>query len=497
MQNTINNKPKRKSPILIKNNSEFLELLKNKYLDTYSLYDFSQVVYEKAAKRVTVICPDHGEVHIKPEDLLRESQKFPCPICEKLYKRNLKAQKYWNEYLLPKLNEKFKERLDFSETIYVNATTPIIYKCIHHGYKQALVTSLLRDNSLGCKDCAIESHTLGLEEFIRRAREVHGNKYDYSEVEYINCEIKVKIFCKKCQEFFWQTPVAHLNGQGCAKCSKNYRKTPEEYKIYFEELLGYKFDFSLAQFKDNKTKVEIICKKCGHHFFKKPNALLNDIKKLKDHEPHCPNCEKAHTNWNTKTFVEWLKSIWGDKYDYSKVDYINFKTKIELICPEHGSFWKIPNDLYSNRNREIICPKCNTSEGELKLEKYFKDLSINYITQKTFEGLYGVGQYRPHPLKFDFYLPEYNCCIEYQGMQHYKPVNYFGGEDTFGNLLIRDDLKKQYCVKNNISLIEIKYDLPLEKVGILLKEILSNKEKWLKEPGYLIITKNDFCKKYY
>ena len=280
---------------------KFQNQLKSKYSKGFPLYDFSKVIYSlNKNTKVTIVCPEHGEVQVKISYLLDPNNKVPCPICNKINKRKEESQSFWKNNLLLKLNAKYQGKLDFSESVYMNATTPIIYKCTIHGYKQALVNNLLKEDSIGCNECAIENRTMSLEEFIKRAKEVHGNKYDYSKVDYKNCETKVEIYCKECKEYFWQTPNAHINNsQGCPKCSGRYQKTPEEYKKYFENLLGYKFDFSLAQFNGRKTDVEIICKKCGSHFWKSPEKLLEAVRHRKNHEPLCPYCESPVSNWNT------------------------------------------------------------------------------------------------------------------------------------------------------------------------------------------------------
>ena len=95
---------------------------------------------------------------------------------------------------------------------------------------------------------------------------------------------------------------------------------------------------------------------------------------------------------------------------------------------------------------------CLRSKGEDRIRNILSSLKINFIQQKTFDDL----KYKSN-LKFDFFLPDYNCCIEYNGVQHYEPVKYFGGEKEFKEIQFRDNIKKQWCQENNIKLIEIPY----------------------------------------
>lgn len=100
------------------------------------------------------------------------------------------------------------------------------------------------------------------------------------------------------------------------------------------------------------------------------------------------------------------------------------------------------------------CPDCNKSKGEEKIITYLEKHNITYERQKTYPSLKGEGGCN---LSYDFYLLEYNCCIEYQGEQHYKPIDYFGGKEKFEIQLIHDIKKKDYCTRNNIRLITISY----------------------------------------
>ena len=98
------------------------------------------------------------------------------------------------------------------------------------------------------------------------------------------------------------------------------------------------------------------------------------------------------------------------------------------------------------------CGCIKFSKGENKIKDILSSLNINFFQQKTFNNLKHKSN-----LKFDFFLPDYNCCIEYNGVQHYEPVKYFGGEKEFKEIQLRDSIKKQWCQENNIKLIEIPY----------------------------------------
>ena len=188
-------------------------------------------------------------------------------------------------------------------------------------------------------------------EFIEEAKNVHGDKYDYSKVEYINKNTKVCIICPEHGKF-WQRPSDHLQGAGCYKCGrKNCKGKKVTTKDFIEnavKLHGNKYDYSKSEYIDSKTKICIICPEHGE-FWQLPTAHLQG--------QGCPKCKKykiGKNKYNTKIFIEKSKLIHGNKYDYSKVNYIDSLTKVCIICPEHGEFWQEPN----SHLRGFGCKKC-------------------------------------------------------------------------------------------------------------------------------------------
>lgn len=191
------------------------------------------------------------------------------------------------------------------------------------------------------------SKRLTTEEFVKKARETHGDRYDYSKVEYVNSVTKVCIICPKHGEF-WQVPSSHLSGCGCPKCSGCFMNL--EYFIEkARKVHGDKYDYSKVNYVNTDTKVCIICPEHGE-FWQTPDNHLQGR--------NCPKCGQARRNIlktsNTIAFTTKAREIHGDRYDYSKVEYINNRTKVCIICPEHGEFWQAPSDHLQGHG----CPKC-------------------------------------------------------------------------------------------------------------------------------------------
>ena len=181
--------------------------------------------------------------------------------------------------------------------------------------------------------------------FIKKSKIVHGNKYDYSKVEYKNNKTKVCIICPEHGEF-WQNPYIHLKGSGCPKCAcANKRCTTKDFVKKAKDVHGNKYDYSKVEYISNKTKVCIICPEHGE-FWQDPRSHLQG--------KGCSKCSKKH-RYTTEEWVGIAKNAHGDKYDYSKVKYVNSHTKVCIICPEHGEFWMLPN---AHILQEQNCPKC-------------------------------------------------------------------------------------------------------------------------------------------
>lgn len=162
--------------------------------------------------------------------------------------------------------------------------------------------------------------------FVSRAKEKHGNRYDYSKVGYTNIHTKVCIICPEHGEF-WQRPNEHMNGCGCPKCcGKN--KTTQEFIAEAKRIHGDKYGYSKVEYANATTKVCITCFTHGD-FYQTPNAHLRGI--------GCPMC--AHNApVNTEEFIKRARVVHGKKYDYSKTTYTRAKNKVIITCPLHGDF---------------------------------------------------------------------------------------------------------------------------------------------------------------
>ena len=163
-------------------------------------------------------------------------------------------------------------------------------------------------------------------------------------------------------------------------------------------------------------------------------------------------------------FITKAKQIHANKFDYSKVAYVNTDTKVEIICPLHGSFWKTPYSHISKRKSE--CPCCNSSKGEKAIQENLVTLGILFKRQVRFKDCRDKK-----PLPFDFGLYQNDKLlglIEYQGEQHYRMIKRWGGMFSFQKLQMHDGIKNLYCVENEIPFLEISFR-EKEKIGNLVE----------------------------
>ena len=207
----------------------------------------------------------------------------------------------------------------------------------------------------------------------------------------------------------------------------------------FKEVHGDKYDYSKFEYSKNRTDSTIICPVHGEF---NQSAWTH----MKGHG--CPKCS-GNKRLTKDEFVSAANLRHTIAYIYDFSDYKNMHSKVKITCPKHGNFFQTP----MSHVRGSGCPKCNQSQGERMIEKFLTDNNIDFVAQKKFDDLK-----HKMPLIFDFYLPKFNACIEFNGIQHYFPVDAFGGEKVFELTKLRDNLKVEYCKKNNLRLIIIKQD---------------------------------------
>lgn len=278
--------------------------------------------------------------------------------------------------------------------------------------------------------------------------------------KYIRRDISIKFQCKICGNVFYNSPdkILGSRNQGCAKCYTNSLKTSnEDFQTRANKNKHIKV---VGEYTGIKNKIEVKCVYCGKVFFMRADSILEG----RGHNSCIhKNIEKDIKREPSKTqekFVSELNSI--NKNIEPLELYTKTSNKMLFRCKTCGNEWnaRIDHVLYGQSG----CPKCNLSKGENRIANYLQDKNIKFISQYTFDDCRDKI-----PLPFDFYLPKYNICIEYDGEQHFREVEHF--RYSLDYIQNHDNTKNLYCKENNIRLIRIPYT-DFDNIERLLDEFI-------------------------
>jgi len=420
-------------------------MCKNKTIDKFineskdihgDKYDYSKFVYVNNKTKGEILCKKCGTLFkMSPANHICEKQG--CPTCNG-------TRKYTTEEWINKAKEKHGNKYDYSKSKYLNSETKIEIICHEkdefgneHGSFFKLPKKHI--NGQGCPKCS-KMHHIPFEIFVQRARKKHGDKYNYHENEYTNYNSETLITCPIHGDYK-QLPYLHVNGHGCIQCADVERR--KKRSIPFNEFIkrakkahGDLYDYNEDSYKNYTTKTEIICKKHGS-FMQMPYKHV-------EMKQGCPKCKMEHqTERQLLTLDEFKKrslNIHGDKYDYSKVTYKGNNKEVEIICPEHGTFWQKPLKHWIGQG----CPKCNQSHLERDVELMLKNEGIDFIYQATKKDLNFLDM-----KSIDFYIPSLKIAIECQGIQHFEDMKFMKSDKAKES----DVIKYNICEKNNVNLI--------------------------------------------
>jgi len=420
------------------------------------------------------------------------------------------------------------DKYDYSKAVYGGSSADIQIICPTHGmFSQRAYIHL---HGAGCSSCAgLTRYTTS--GFVLAAKQIHGDKYDYSKSVYVSSKIKIIIQCPIHGEFM-QTPSNHLMGDGCSECGVISTANHRRYSVasFIEQahkMHNNFYTYEQVIYKNIKIPVIITCPIHGE-FHQTPDShlrgkgcilcgqtrtsnsrrgdlpsFIEEAKKIhgdrydyskavyesthakleiicvihgsfwQDPANHkkgvgCPICSGKFRK-TTEQFIIDACARHGNKYDYSKCVYVRAFDKVEIICPVHGSFWQTP----AKHTYEDGCPKCKASKWENLISRLLETQCIPFASEYRIpDCIY------KKPLPFDFavfidtdkkYL---KCLIEYDGEHHYRVSMDWGGENALKEVQRRDSIKTQYCVHNNIKLIRIPYWEKDNIEDILRKELI-------------------------
>ena len=464
----------------------FIRKSKEKFGDKF---DYSKVEYIDSQTPVTLICKEHGEFSVNMYRHLYSKDGL-CPLCNSSmnkYDRDSETElpascvtkrgsgvRLSTDYLIKKCQYFYGEKYDYSKVEYKGGSSRkevIEIVCPKHGSFFKCVDNINK-RDCGCPMCSKERRELNnitsnANRFIEKSKEKFGDRFDYSEVKYVNSQTPIILICKGHGVRFNIVPNVHLNSKfgGCKECYKDYiestrsknirvklteeerkeRRIESNKKRFIERSIrkfGDRFDYSRVEYIDSNTPVNIIDKEMNNEIFSiKPYNFLHSVNGRSN-----PNKVRV----TKEEFIERARKFHGDKYDYSKVVYKGDKVKVCIICPIHGEFWQLPHNHLNVVRGGCGCPKCSNTVSKLEesVINRLKEENIRFEAQYTDSEIFGK-------MRGDFFIKSYNVMIECQGKQHFEECNSF--HSSYGGSLsgqIERDCNFNKCCRDaNIKLL--------------------------------------------
>lgn len=395
--------------------------------------------------------------------------------------------KLTTEQFIRRAKEIHGDLYNYEKSVYDGSEKKLIIICKFH-QQEFLQTphEHIGKDRCGCPRCGVErsskKRSVGTAKFIDRAKKVHGDRYDFSLVEYKNKYTKLKIICP-IHGVFETTSGNFLNVAGCPKCKGLYKTEDEVIKL-FRDVHGDRYDYDKLNYINTNTPLTIGCRVCNSYFKQSYHSHLKG--------GGCKKCATKRTTEGqrntTENFIKESKKVHGvDRYDYSESIYPkNNQTKLIVICVSHGKFNITPNAHLRGGG----CPKCKSSKGENIIRNFLIDNNVVTKEQHRFDSCRLQRR-----LRFDFYLPNHNMCIEFDGVQHFKPSSFGSDrskETKLKNLELiqhRDRIKTKYCEDHGIRLLRIPYT-DKDRIPKILAEALNLGNRLTSSPGSASMTES-------
>lgn len=289
------------------------------------------------------------------------------------------------------------------------------------------------------------------EVFQIKSNDIHNSEYEI--LEFSNGNLPVKMKHKICGNIFEQVGHRHLRGNRCPKCYRSFKLSKEDIIKRSNRLWNNEYEIISEKVEYDK-KAKIKHKTCGYEYDQMTYSHLLGV--------GCPKCagNKKHTK---ETVQEKSNKIHNNEYEILS-NVKNVKSKIRIKHKLCGREYSQKVDYHISGR---MCPYCSSSKGEKNIESILLSKNVDFTKQKTFDDCKFKNK-----LRFDFYIPDIKTCIEFDGIQHYEPCWYFGGKKAFELQKIKDNIKNEYCEKNNINLVRFRFDDKNEFIELKINELI-------------------------
>jgi phage FluMu protein Com len=425
---------------------------------------------------LTIVGATHEPINQTPAEHIHGNQG--CPRWATVSKSKKSQTKWTLDTFLKKAHTTHGNKYEYSTVKWTesdSSKTRVTINCLVHGEFTQTAANHVGGN--GCPRCSVTG-ALSSADFIESTTRVHGDVYDYTRVLHewtltTKTDSKVMITCRTHGDFY-QKIANHIHlKNGCPKCAKTSRTTQQGFLTKARTIHGDRYDYSSVEWSEQtnvNSKITITCMMHG--------LFTQNIRNHIVGKNGCPTCA-GKTKLTSQVFVTRAREIHGTKYDYSRVvigeEFFMNNTKLIIGCEKHGDFTQT---AAKHINARTGCPGCKASKGEAAVQMWLDAHSIAYTPQKMFDGC--INTLTGRKLKYDFYVPEHNTCIEFHGQQHYQAilignndqVNWTQQQHTRAQVVFeeqrhRDRVKVQYCVDNDIKMLVIAYT-EIKQVDVLL-----------------------------
>lgn len=317
---------------------------------------------------------------------------------------------------------------------YSKAITKIVFEHVECGFQFLMSPNKFLSGNR-CPKCR-GNYMKSQEEFIQDVRGAIGDLYEVIG-EYTGNKNKVKVKHLECGHIWNATPATiTCRKSGCPKCAGNMKKTQAQFLSDVKKILGKQYEV-LDEYKSYASKIKVRHVECNRVYITTPASIYRGNL--------CNLCSRSKKK-TTSEFSEEVTCVSRGRYELmGEYSTAHIKTAFKHI--DCGKTYLATPHKFLNGNR---CPHCRQSKGEVSISDWLIRKGITYVTQ---ESIYIQG--RKQPLRLDFFVR--GVAIEYDGEQHYKPIEAWGGETELIKIQRRDDIKTKYCADNNIPLIRIPY----------------------------------------
>lgn len=423
--------------------------------------------FANTRSRITITCPIHGNF---TQEAKKHLQGHGCPQCGKELARGLKKGKY--EGFLDSFREKFNDKFSIPkiEDEYENSRSDLTVICNRCGFTRNLCANYLLSNKCGC-DCQECGYKIDYNTILAYNKTQYRiKKFDGLKDSRVD---KITMICDKHGEYEANVKSIIVGNGKCKKCNGFKKLLSHD---YFVKRLNDKYGNGvtpLTKYNGWNDNMEFICE-YGHKFKRTPNNFFsNDLLDV------CPICSKSKIassrRKTTEDFINDAVKVYGkDKYDFTDTNYESSSSHVIIKCNECGKEFSIEANSFLQGHG---CPNhSKKSSLEEEIELALIENSIEYERQKRFDWM---GQ-----KSLDFYIPSKKMAIECQGRQHFKPIDYFGGLESFRKQFIRDIEKRKECEEHGISILYYATDLseesPYEVISdksLLIEKVINNEKK--------------------